>query len=50
MNTLSIIHPDEILLKDFLIPMGITVYKLANTIGVSQSRISNIIKCRQGIS
>lgn len=50
MKKLQIKHPGEILKNDFLIPMGITVYKLSKAIGVSQSRTSNILKEKQGIS
>ena len=35
--------PGEILLKEFLEPMGITAYRLAKDIGVPQMRISEII-------
>jgi addiction module HigA family antidote len=37
------IHPGEILLEDFMKPMGITARKLAADIDVSQSRISEIV-------
>lgn len=36
-------HPGEILLEEFLKPMGITQYRLAKEIGVSQRRISEIV-------
>lgn len=35
--------PGEILFEEFLKPMGITQYRLAKEIGVSQRRISEII-------
>ena len=35
--------PGEILLEEFLKPMGITQYRLAKEIGFSQRRISEII-------
>ncbi|MEQ8713239.1 MAG: HigA family addiction module antitoxin [Cyclobacteriaceae bacterium] len=38
------IHPGVVLEKDFLEPMGITAYRLAKSIGVQQTRISQIIK------
>ena len=37
------IHPGEILLKDFMKPMGITARQLAADIDVSPSRISEIV-------
>lgn len=36
-------HPGEILLEEFLQPLGITQYRLAKEIGVSQRRIGEII-------
>lgn len=37
------IHPGEILLGDFLKPMGITQYALAKAIAVSPRRINQIV-------
>ncbi len=37
------IHPCEILLEEFLIPMGISQYRLAKDISVPQFRISEIV-------
>ncbi|MBV8208472.1 MAG: HigA family addiction module antidote protein [Burkholderiaceae bacterium] len=37
------IHPGEILIEDFLRPMGISARRLASDIDVSPSRISEII-------
>ncbi|HEY2866911.1 MAG TPA: HigA family addiction module antitoxin [Pyrinomonadaceae bacterium] len=36
-------HPGEILSEEFLKPMGITQYRLAKEIGVSQRRIGEIV-------
>ena len=44
------IHPGEILLEDFLKPLGITQYRLAKEIGVSQTRIAEIIAGTRGIT
>ena len=38
------IHPGEILRNEFLIPMGITAYRLSADIGIPQTRISEILK------
>lgn len=43
-------HPGEVLLKEFLIPMGISQYRLAKDIGVPQARISKIVKGERGIT
>ena len=47
---LPIIHPGEILKLDFLEPMNITPYRLSLDIGVAQTRISEIINGKRGIS
>jgi antitoxin HigA-1 len=36
------IHPGEVLREEFLIPLGITQYRLAKEIGVTEARISAI--------
>jgi len=36
-------HPGEILMQEFLKPLGITQYRLAKEIGVSQRRIGEIV-------
>jgi addiction module HigA family antidote len=47
---LSNIHPGEVLLEEFLKPMGISAYKLAKETNLSQTRISEIIHRRRGIT
>jgi len=37
-------HPGEILLEEFLKPLGISQYRLAKEIGVPQRRIGEITK------
>ncbi len=44
------IHPGEILKELFLEPAGITPYRLAKEIGLSQTRISQILRGKRGIS
>ncbi len=43
-------HPGEILLEEFLRPMGLSQYRLAKDIGVQPTRINQIIKGNSGIS
>ena len=43
-------RPGEILLEDFLKPMGITQYRLAKEIGVSQRRIGEIVAGQRAIT
>lgn len=50
MKKLNNVHPGEILEKDFLEPMNITAYYLAKSIGVDQTRISQLIKAKRSIS
>ena len=47
---LSEIHPGEILREDFLVPMNLTAYKLSKSIGVSQTRIAEILKGERSIT
>ena len=44
------IHPGEVLLEDFLVPMGITQYRLAKTIGVPPRRINEIVHGKRRIT
>lgn len=43
-------HPGVILLEDFLKPMGITQYRLAQEIGVSQRRVGQVCAGRRAIT
>lgn len=44
MKRLRNIHPGEILLEEFLLPLGISAYRLSKDTGIPQPRISAIIK------
>jgi len=44
------IHPGEILLTEFLEPMGVTQYRLAKGIGVTPRRINEIVHGRRAIT
>ena len=43
-------HPGEILMEEFLKPLGITQYRLAKEIGVPQRRIGEIVAGTRGIT
>ncbi len=43
-------HPGEMLLEEFLGPMGITQRELANAINVPYQRVNEIINGRRGIT
>ncbi|MCX8018748.1 MAG: HigA family addiction module antitoxin [Rhodocyclaceae bacterium] len=45
-----LVHPGQILLKDWLEPLGISQYRLAKAIGVPRRRINEIVQGRRGIS
>ncbi|MEW5829211.1 MAG: HigA family addiction module antitoxin [Chloroflexota bacterium] len=47
---LSPIHPGEILLEDFMKPLGLTQYRLAHDIGVTPIRISQIVNGQRAIT
>lgn len=49
-KTLSLIHPGEVLLEDFMKPLGLTQYRLAQDIGVSPIRISQIVNGQRAIT
>lgn len=44
------IHSGEILLEEFLIPMGISQYRLSKDLNVPANRISKICSGKNGIS
>ena|SRR3990172_7819303 len=46
----SPIHPGEILLEEFLKPMGISQYRLSKDIGVPPRRINEIVHQKRSIS
>ena len=50
MKQLANIHPGEILLEEFLKPLGISSYRLSKEIGIPQTRISEITKGRRKIT
>ncbi|HDO25722.1 MAG TPA: addiction module antidote protein, HigA family [Nitrospirae bacterium] len=47
---LASIHPGEILLEEFLKPMGISQYKLAKDISVPARRINEIVQGKRSIT
>lgn len=49
MAQLANIHPGEVLKEEFLVPMGISQYRLAKEIGVTESRISAICQGKRAV-
>ena len=50
MAKLQNVHLCEVLLEEFLVPMGISQTKLANSIGVPPRRINEIVLDKRGIT
>ena len=50
MKKLKNIHPGEILQKEFLLPLGITAYRLSKDIIIPQTRVSEIVKGNRRIT
>ena len=50
MGKLNNIHPGEILLEEFLIPLKISAYRLSKDIKIPQTRVSEILKGRRRIT
>ncbi len=44
------IHPGEILLEEFLVPMGISQYRLAKDVGVPPRRINEVVRGQRSIT
>lgn len=43
-------HPGEMLLEEFLIPMGLTQRELAEAIGVPYQRVNEVVRGRRGMT
>jgi len=44
------VHPGEVLLEEFLLPLDITAYRLAKDTAIPQTRVSEIIKGNRRIT
>ncbi|MCH1781635.1 MAG: addiction module HigA family antidote [Psychrobacter glaciei] len=49
-NGMRPIHPGEVLQEDFLEPLGMSANALANKLGVTPARISEIVREKRGIT
>ena len=49
-KTMQPIHPGEVLMEEFLEPMGITQYRLAKDISVPARRINEIVHGKRAIT
>ncbi len=50
MATIAPIHPGEVLMEDFLEPLGVTQHRLATSIGVPPRRINEIVHGKRRIT
>ena len=50
MKNLKNIHPGEVLMEEFLLPLNISAYRLSKDIGIPQTRIFEILKLRRRIT
>ncbi len=50
MEKLANIHPGEILMEEFLKPLGISAYRLSKDTEIPQTRVSQIIKGNRRIT
>lgn len=50
MKTHAPVHPGEVLREDFLLPLGLSEYRLAQDIGVPPRRINEIVKGKRAIT
>ena len=44
------VHPGEVLLEDFLHPLGVSRYRLAKDTGLPQTRIGEIVRGRRAVT
>ena len=49
-KSIAPIHPGEILLEEFLKPLGVSQYRLAKSIGVPARRVNEIVLGKRSIS
>ncbi len=50
MDKILPVHPGEVLLEEFLIPWGISQNQLAQHMGITTTRLNDIVRGRRGIT
>jgi len=50
MSNIKNIHPGEILMEEFLVPLGISAYRISKDIAIPQTRMSQILKGHRRIT
>ena len=49
-SKLAPIHPGEVLMEDFLVPLGLTQYRLAQNLSVPPRRINEIVHGKRAVT
>ena len=49
-KTLPPVHPGEVLLEDFMKPLGLSAYRVAKDIGVPTLRVSQIVHGQRAVT
>jgi len=49
-NRMRPVHPGEVLREDYLVPLGLSVNALALTLGISATRIHEIVRERRSVT
>lgn len=44
------IHPGEILLTEFMEPLGLSAYRLAKELHISAPRVNDLVRCKRGLT
>ena len=47
---LAPVHPGEILLEEFIKPLGISQYRISKDLGVQARRINEIVHCKRAVT
>ena len=49
-KTLPPVHPGEVLLEDFMKPLGLSAYRVAKDLGVTTLRVSQIVHGQRSVT
>jgi addiction module HigA family antidote len=44
------VHPGDVLREDFLVPLGMTPYRLAKSIGMDQTAVGEILSSKRSVT
>ena len=44
------VHPGEVILHDYLEPLGMSQYALAKALGITQARLGEVVRAKRAIS